>query len=137
VPWIITWNDREVANDHVGDVVSEQDDDDVEAFRTRRAAVYTRSMPVCRSTLLMATDYTIFQSFAHDGDLVTFPELDTRQYRSDQQRNVPVVAPRGHAEQLCNETLCPTTPATRCSAPGSDRGCLKFRRIERGVECAL
>jgi hypothetical protein len=31
--------------------------------------------------------------------------LDTRQYRSDQLRNVPFVAPRGHAVQLCNETL--------------------------------
>jgi hypothetical protein len=49
VPWIISCDDHEVANDHVGDVMSEQDDD-VEAFsvpvappHTRRG---TRHMPV-------------------------------------------------------------------------------------------
>jgi phosphodiesterase/alkaline phosphatase D-like protein len=87
VPWIIAWDGHEVANDHVSNV-SEQEDD-VEAFRTRRAAAYQASyeMPVCIDSP-DCPDSTIYQSFAH-GDLVSFPVLDTRRYRSDQQRNVP------------------------------------------------
>jgi hypothetical protein len=43
VPWVITWDDHEIANDHVGDVSKQ--DDDVEAFRTRRAAACPSRRP--------------------------------------------------------------------------------------------
>jgi hypothetical protein len=73
--------------------------------------------------------------FAHEGNLVSFPVLDTRQYRSDQQRNVPFVAPRGAVMQ---RRRCPTTPATRCSAPKQRSWLLKsVEQIEYGVECVL
>jgi alkaline phosphatase D len=104
VPWIITWDDHEVDNDYAGDV-SEQDDD-VEAFRARRAAAYQawyEHMPV-RLDHPDGPDYAIYRSFAH-GDLVRFHVLDTRQYRSDQQRDEPFVAPLGDAVQVRNETM--------------------------------
>ena len=104
VPWIITWDDHEVDNDYAGDV-SEQDDD-TDAFRTRRAAAYQawyEHMPV-RLDPPDGPDYAIYRSFAH-GDLVRFHVLDTRQYRSDQQRDEPFVAPLGDAVQVRNETL--------------------------------
>jgi alkaline phosphatase D len=104
VPWIITWDDHEVDNDYAGDV-SEQDDD-VEAFRARRAAAYQawyEHMPV-RLDPPDGPDYAIYRSFAH-GDLVRFHVLDTRQYRSDQQRDEPFVAPLGDAVQVRNETM--------------------------------
>jgi alkaline phosphatase D len=104
VPWIITWDDHEVDNDYAGDV-SEQDDD-VEEFRTRRAAAYQawyEHMPV-RLDPPEGPDYTIYRSFAH-GDLVRFHVLDTRQYRSDQQRGEPFVEALGEAVQVRDETL--------------------------------
>jgi phosphodiesterase/alkaline phosphatase D-like protein len=81
--------------------MSEQEDD-MEAFRTRRAATYHcvvhERMPVCIDSS-DGPDYTIYQSFARS-DLVSFAVLDTRQYHSDQQRNMLFVAPRG-ATALC------------------------------------
>lgn len=103
-PWIVTWDDHEVDNDYAGDV--SEHDDDVEAFRTRRAAAYQawyEHMPV-RLDPPDGTDYAIHRSFAH-GDLVRFHVLDTRQYRSDQQRDEPFVAPLGDAVQVRNEAL--------------------------------
>jgi alkaline phosphatase D len=104
VPWIITWDDHEVDNDYAGDV-SEQDDD-VEAFRARRAAAYQawyEHMPV-RLDPPDGPDYAIYRSFAH-GDLVRFHVLDTRQYRSDQQRGAPFVEQLGEAVQVRDEAL--------------------------------
>jgi alkaline phosphatase D len=104
VPWIITWDDHEVDNDYAGDV-SEQDDD-AEEFRTRRAAAYQawyEHMPV-RLDPPVGPDYAIHRSFAH-GDLVRFHVLDTRQYRSDQQRGTPFVEQLGEAVQVRDEAL--------------------------------
>ena len=61
VPWIVTWDDHEVDNDYAGDV-SEQDDDP-EAFRTRRAAAYQawyEHMPV-RLDAPDGPDYDIYR----------------------------------------------------------------------------
>jgi hypothetical protein len=55
---------------------------------------------------------------------VSFPVFDnTHQYRSDQQRNVPFVRTVGAGACNCVTRRCPTTPATRCSAP-KQRSCL-------------
>ncbi len=104
VPWIVTWDDHEVDNDYAGDV-SEQDDDP-ETFRTRRAAAYQawyEHMPV-RLDAPDGPDYDIYRTFAH-GDLLRFHVLDTRQYRSDQQRGEPFVAQLGDAVQVRDEEL--------------------------------
>jgi alkaline phosphatase D len=90
VPWIITWDDHEVDNDYAGDI--SEGDDDPATFRERRAAAYQawyEHMPV-RLDPPDGADYDIYRSFAH-GDLVRFHVLDTRQYRSDQQRGEPFV----------------------------------------------
>jgi phosphodiesterase/alkaline phosphatase D-like protein len=67
----------------------------VEAFRTHRTSAYQAwqelHMLVCIDSP-DGPDNTINQSFAHGDNLVRFPVLDTRQYRSDQQRNVLFVA---------------------------------------------
>jgi alkaline phosphatase D len=104
VPWIITWDDHEVDNDYAG-AVSENDDDQA-AFLERRAAAYQawyEHMPV-RLDPPEGPDYEIYRSFAH-GDLVRFHVLDTRQYRSDQQRGEPFVAPLGEAVQVRDDEL--------------------------------
>jgi alkaline phosphatase D len=104
VPWIITWDDHEVDNDYAGDI--SEGDDDPAAFRERRAAAYQawyEHMPV-RLDPPDGPDYDIYRSVAH-GDLVRFHVLDTRQYRSDQQRGEPFVEQLGEAVQVRDEAL--------------------------------
>jgi alkaline phosphatase D len=108
VPWIITWDDHEVDNNYSDEAA--EDDAPQAAFRDRRAAAYQawyEHMPV---RLLPpglppeGADYDIYRSFAH-GDLVRFHVLDTRQYRSDQQRQPAVVPAIGPAVQVRDEAL--------------------------------
>jgi alkaline phosphatase D len=104
VPWIITWDDHEVDNDYAGDI--SEGDDDPATFRERRANAYQawyEHMPV-RLDPPDGPDYDIYRSVAH-GDLVRFHVLDTRQYRSDQQRGEPFVEQLGEAVQVRDETL--------------------------------
>jgi len=99
VPWVITWDDHEVENDYAG--ASSENDDDVEVFRARRAAAYQvwyEHMPV-RLDAPTGPDYEIYRSLAH-GDLLRFHVLDTRQYRSDQQRSAPFLPALGDAVQV-------------------------------------
>ncbi len=104
VPWIITWDDHEVDNDYAG--ASSEGDDAVDAFLARRAAgyqVWYEHMPV-RLDPPTGPEYSIYRSFAH-GDLLRFHVLDTRQYRSDQQRQPPFLEALGAALQVRDETL--------------------------------
>ena len=104
VPWIITWDDHEVDNNYAG-AISENDDDPA-AFLERRANAYQawyEHMPV-RLDPPDGPDYEIYRSFAH-GDLLAFHVLDTRQYRADQQRGEPFVAPLGDDVQVRDEAL--------------------------------
>jgi alkaline phosphatase D len=104
VPWIVTWDDHEVDNDYAGDV--SENDDDRQAFLERRAAAYQawyEHMPL-RLDAPDGPDYEIYRSFAH-GDLVRFHVLDTRQYRSDQQRGEPFIEQLGDAVQVRDEEL--------------------------------
>ena len=103
-PWIITWDDHEVDNDYAGDI--SEGDDDPAAFRERRAAAYQawyEHMPV-RLAPPDGPDYDIYRTSAH-GDLLRFHVLDTRQYRSDQQRGEPFVDALGDAVQVRDEAL--------------------------------
>ncbi len=104
VPWIITWDDHEVDNDYADD--SSENDDEQQAFLERRAAGYQawyEFMPV-RLDPPSGADFDIYRSFAH-GDLVNFHVLDTRQYRSDQQRSEPFIEQLGDAVQVRDEEL--------------------------------
>jgi alkaline phosphatase D len=104
VPWIITWDDHEVDNDYADD--SSEEDAPTDAFLARRAAgyqVWYEHMPV-RLPPPDGPDYEIYRSFAH-GDLLRFHVLDTRQYRSDQQRGEPFLAQLGGAVQVRDDSL--------------------------------
>jgi alkaline phosphatase D len=104
VPWIVTWDDHEVDNDYADDV-SEQDDPTAD-FLTRRAASYQvwyEHMPV-RLDPPTGPDYEIYRSFAH-GDLIRFHVLDTRQYRSDQQRKPAFLESIGASVQERDDAL--------------------------------
>ena len=104
VPWIVTWDDHEVDNDYA-DTIAE-DDAAADEFEARRAAAYQvwyEHMPV-RLPPPDGADWTVYRSFVH-GDLLQFHVLDTRQYRSDQQRNEPFLEAVGSSVQVRDEAL--------------------------------
>lgn len=83
-PWIVTWDDHEVANDYAGDR-SEQLHPP-EWFRSRRAAAYQayyEHMPLRRHMVPLAAHARIYHRAAF-GNLVQFHLLDDRQFRSPQ-----------------------------------------------------
>jgi alkaline phosphatase D len=85
-PWIVTWDDHEVENDHAGLLREEGGEPNPVTFAERRAAAYRayyEHMPVRRTSLPRASDMRLFRRLTY-GDLVEFSALDTRQYRSDQ-----------------------------------------------------
>jgi alkaline phosphatase D len=119
VPWIITWDDHEVDNNYAGPI-SEQDDPR-DAFLSRRAAAYQawyEHMPV-RLDPPTGADYAIYRSFAH-GDLLRFHVLDTRQYRSDQQRGEPFIESLGDNLQVRDEELAVSPAQTMLGAAQRD-----------------
>lgn len=83
-PWIVTWDDHEVANNYAGDIPARPATP--EAFRKRRAAAYQayyESMPLRRSAVPRGPDMLLYRRLAY-GRLASFHVLDTRQYRTDQ-----------------------------------------------------
>lgn len=105
-PWIVTWDDHEVANDYANDRSQELDG----AFLARRAAAYRaffESMPV-RSTVLRPDGEVRIYDRVEWGSLATFHVLDDRQYRSHQ---VCPKAGRGGSNVVdasCRERLDPS-----------------------------
>jgi alkaline phosphatase D len=81
-PWVLTWDDHEVANDYAGD--HSQSRDDPEVFRRRRAAAYQayyEHLPLRGAALPRGPDLQLYQRVAF-GDLAELHVLDNRQYRS-------------------------------------------------------
>ena len=83
-PWIVTWDDHDVADNYAGAI--SQNDDPVEQFLLRRAAAYQayyEHLPLRRFSLPHGPDARMYRDFTC-GDLASFFVLDTRQYRTDQ-----------------------------------------------------
>lgn len=94
-PWIVTWDDHEVENNHAG-FVDEIDDTGAQKqtpqqFAAQRAAAYQayyEHMPIRADLHPGSTDLRIFRRFDF-GRLLRLNVLDTRQYRTDQPGNFP------------------------------------------------
>ncbi|MGH7486543.1 MAG: alkaline phosphatase D family protein, partial [bacterium] len=83
-PWIVTWDDHEVADNYANDVSKKEDPR--ESFLERRANAYQayyEHMPLRRASLPRGSAALLYRRLAF-GDLAEFSVLDTRQYRSDQ-----------------------------------------------------
>jgi alkaline phosphatase D len=81
-PWLVTWDDHEVANDYAGDVPNRESER--ETFLARRAAAYQayfEHLPLPPSMALSGTAMPLF-SRHRVGRLATIHMLDQRQYRS-------------------------------------------------------
>jgi alkaline phosphatase D len=106
-PWIVTWDDHEVANDYANDRDERLDPD----FFARRAAAYQafyEHMPIRLPTL--GTGANRFASFQiHDrydwGRLARFHVLDSRQYRSYQACPRPGRGGSNSVGSSCSERL--------------------------------
>jgi len=83
-PFVMSWDDHEVANDYAGDIVD--GGTPPELFVLRRAAAYQayyEHMPLRASAFPSGSHMRIYRRL-HFGDLIDFSVLDTRQWRSDQ-----------------------------------------------------
>lgn len=83
-PWIVTWDDHEVANNYAGDHLTKMPSR--RAFRQRRAAAYQayyEMMPLRRAQMPKGPDLPLHRRLDY-GTLASFHVLDTRQYRTIQ-----------------------------------------------------
>lgn len=81
-PWIVTWDDHEVANNYADDDHSSASS---EEFLERRADAYQaffEHMPLRPSRMPDGPNLPLYRRFVF-GNLATFHVLDTRQYRDD------------------------------------------------------
>jgi alkaline phosphatase D len=105
-PWIVTWDDHEVANDYADD--QSQERDDPAWFLRRRAAAYQaywEHMPLRRSARPAGPGLALYRRLRF-GDLVEFSVVDDRQYRSHQPC-APLERAGGNVEPDCPERRDP------------------------------
>ena len=92
-PWIVTWDDHEVANNYANDHIAGPTPR--AEFLLRRAAAYQayfENMPLRRSALPHGPDMLLYRSLSF-GRLANFHVLDTRQYRTPQPQGDGVKPP--------------------------------------------
>jgi alkaline phosphatase D len=102
-PWIVTWDDHEVENNHAGN--TPQNPADQAGFAARRAAAYQawwEHMPVRLPQPDGENEYTIYRTIEW-GALARIPVLDGRQYRTDQACGDAQLS----TEPPCEETFDP------------------------------
>jgi alkaline phosphatase D len=101
-PWVVTWDDHEVANDYADD--QSQNRDDPRRFLQRRAAAYQayyEHMPLRRESVPAGPSLQLYRRLRF-GDLVEFSVVDDRQYRAHQPCAPPERA-GGNLEPDCAE----------------------------------
>jgi alkaline phosphatase D len=106
LPFLLTWDDHEVANDYAADR-SERFDPPA-AFRRRRAAAYQaywEHLPMRHISRPHGPTAQLYRRLRF-GDLAGLAILDTRQYRDDQPCDTNGVA-RGQVVAGCQERLDP------------------------------
>ena len=117
-PWVVTWDDHEVANNYVGAVSAANDPRD--RFLLRRAAAYQayyEHQPLRKASIPKGPDMLLYRTVGA-GRLAKFHVLDTRQYRSDQS---------------CDDGIKPVCPAWSDPARVV-LGDTQERWLTRGVE---
>ena len=102
-PWLLIWDDHDVANDYANDV--SEDDDDPQLFLARRAAAYQayyEHLPLPRWAVPSGPAMRLYASRAF-GDLASIVLLDQRQYRAP-EACPPLGRAGGHR---VDEAKCP------------------------------
>ena len=107
-PWLVTWDDHEVANDYAGEYDGRATAR--EAFLARRAAAYQawyEHLPVPASMAPREDGGALIHSRHHIGRLVSIHMLDQRQYRSAEACPTPGRAGGNRFGDECTERLDP------------------------------
>jgi alkaline phosphatase D len=102
-PWLLIWDDHDVANDYANDV--SEDDDDPQLFLARRAAAYQayyEHMPLPRWAVPSGPAMRLYATRSF-GDLASIVLLDQRQYRTP-EACPPLGRAGGHR---VDEAKCP------------------------------
>jgi alkaline phosphatase D len=102
-PWLVIWDDHDVANDYANDVSEE--DDDPQLFLARRAAAYQayyEHMPLPRWAVPSGPAMRLYAARSF-GDLASIVLLDQRQYRAP-EACPPLGRAGGHR---VDESKCP------------------------------
>jgi alkaline phosphatase D len=102
-PWLVIWDDHDVANDYANDV--SEDDDDPQLFLARRAAAYQayyEHLPLPRWAVPSGPAMRLYASRSF-GDLASIVLLDQRQYRAP-EACPPLGRAGGHR---VDESKCP------------------------------
>jgi alkaline phosphatase D len=102
-PWLVMWDDHDVANDYANDISEE--DDDPGLFLARRAAAYQayyEHMPLPRWAVPTGPSMRLYASRTY-GDLFSIVLLDQRQYRAP-EACPPLGRAGGHRVE---EAKCP------------------------------
>ena len=92
-PWMVTWDDHEVANNYASDLSQRNDPRD--QFLLRRAAAYQayyEHMPLRRRSVPTGPSARLYRQLSY-GTLASFFVLDTRQYRTDQPCTDEITTP--------------------------------------------
>ena len=82
-PWIVTWDDHEVANDYAAMTPRRETSVDFLTRRRNAYQAYYEHMPLRRSSMPQGPDMLMYRRVSI-GDLAEFFVLDTRQYRTVQ-----------------------------------------------------
>ena len=104
-PWMVTWDDHEVANDYGAD--QDRTNPDPVVFLKRRAAAYQvfyENMPLRRTQLPVGPDMLLYRSLRW-GALANLQFLDTRQYRN--RRTCEAVSQEKRIPRDCPERFDP------------------------------
>jgi len=105
-PWMVIWDDHEVANDYGDD--QDRSNPDPAVFLKRRAAGYQafyENMPLRRAQVPVGPQMLLYRSMAW-GDLAGFQFLDTRQYRN--HRTCDAISDGKRIPMDCPERLDPS-----------------------------
>jgi alkaline phosphatase D len=131
-PWLVTWDDHEVANNYAG-LTPSGNGPRAASFPQRRAGAYKayyEHMPLRRASLPKGPDMQLYRRLQF-GRLADFFILDTRQYRTDQ--------PCGDGLRVnCAEALSPDgtilgTGQRDWLLRGLDRSAGKWNVLAQGV----
>ncbi|MDP3867691.1 alkaline phosphatase [Phenylobacterium sp.] len=107
-PWMVTWDDHEVANDYGAD--RDQDSFDPAGFLRRRAAayqVYYEHMPLRRRAAPVGPDMLLYRALDW-GSLAQIQMVDDRQYRDGKPCQPAGPSKRGKLIGDCEERRDPT-----------------------------
>jgi len=102
-PWVLTWDDHEVENNHAG-AIPEKDEDRAGFSSRRRAAyqAYWEHQPIRTDPPAEDGSLQMYRSLRW-GTLAEFFVLDGRQYRTDQPCGDQVITSRSNCEGLEDE----------------------------------